>query len=86
MLPGHRSKVFNFKLNGDSNGDARVSLHFLIACLEFVVLNSAYHNNTLHVLKPKQVLCLESFIYLFNFARLNYTIDNIVQTSTRVTI
>lgn len=31
-----------------------------LACLEFAVLNSAYHNN---ILKPKQVLCLES-IYL----------------------
>ena len=31
-----------------------------LACLEFAVLNSAYHNN---VLKPKQVICLES-IYL----------------------
>ena len=31
-----------------------------LACLEFAVLNSAYHNN---ILKPKQVICLES-IYL----------------------
>ena len=31
-----------------------------LACLEFAVLNSAYHNN---ILTPKQVICLES-IYL----------------------
>ena len=31
-----------------------------LACLEFAVLNSVHHNN---ILKPKEVLCLES-IYL----------------------
>jgi hypothetical protein len=33
-----------------------------LACLDFVVLNSAYHNN---ILKPKQVLCFENIYYLF---------------------
>ena len=37
-----------------------LALITFLACLEFAVLNSAYHNN---ILKPKQVICLKS-IYL----------------------
>jgi hypothetical protein len=61
------------------------SLIAFLACLEFVVLNSAYHNSILYWSRSK-FFVWKVFIYLFNFARLNYTIDNIVQTSTRVTI
>jgi hypothetical protein len=45
-----------------------------LACFEFIVPNSAYHGN---VLKPKQVLCLES-IYLFIQFRLHGKITRLI--------
>jgi hypothetical protein len=80
-MPGHRSKVDNFKLNKCKIERRRSSFIAFLACLEFVVLNSAYHNNILCWSRSK-FFVWKVFIYLFNFARLNYTIDKIVQTST----